>query len=126
MCEDIMHSIVDQYKCMGSAKLYGYRRLCLSNEHYPGIIQSDNFEVQGIVYNLPQHESLQKLDYFEGDMYQRTMVSVELDGGDRLQVFTYVIKDHYQHVLEQKDWDFEIFRKHHKTAFVTGYSGFTS
>ena len=124
MCEDILQTIVDQHECLGTTRLQGFRRLCIRNEHYPGIIQASDYEVQGIVYNLPQQDSLHKLDYFEGDMYQRIPVSVELDNGDCLQAFTYVIKDHYRHMLEQKDWDFEVFKKHYKSAFITTYSGF--
>jgi gamma-glutamylcyclotransferase (GGCT)/AIG2-like uncharacterized protein YtfP len=124
ICEDIMGSVAGPCESLGEASLRDHRRLEVTGEHYPGMIPAPGFSVLGRVYGGISDAGLDRLDRFEGDMYQRCEVEVELADGTRLVVFTYLIRDACRHRLASREWHLEAFLERGKRAFTASYLGF--
>jgi len=62
---------------------------------YPALVLSPQQEwIEGFIFSsnkLPQH--WEQLDQFEGEEYQRTLVSVTLENNQSKQVYAYLLKE---------------------------------
>lgn len=117
MCRDIIEALAGPCCEASDAVLRDYRRLAVKNERYPGIIYAEGFTVSGVVYSGIPEEGMRRLDNFEGEMYERTLVEVDLAGGVPKKVFTYVVKDQFRGLLDSEDWNFEEFLETGKEIF---------
>jgi len=68
----------------------------------------------------------ERLDSFEGEMYARRTVSIEMDCGGRLTAETYIVRQEYVDNLEEVEWDFSEFLSSGKSKFRAGYVGYHS
>ena len=124
MCEDIFEKVAGIVPVARKGTLSDFRRFSIKNERYPGVICQRDFQVEGLVYeDIPEH-SWDLLDRFEGDMYHRWKVEIDLENGKKTEAFVYVVKPEYTHLMETFDWSFDRFVTTGKTQFVEGYSGF--
>lgn len=125
MCEDVMRSVAGVLPRSSNAWLRGYRRFEVRGEHYPGMVAAEGCVVNGVVYHdLPQ-ESWARLDAFEGNMYLRRIVDVQLESGAWAKASAYVVQKEWSHLLGERDWDFDRFKQSGKTAFIDNYRGFS-
>jgi len=126
MCEDILEEVAGCRPAFMSGRLREFIRRKVKNEHYPAICPKEKGLVAGVVYlNVPA-ASWQRLDRFEGDMYERRSVEVEFDFGTVLPAQTYVIKPAYEDLLEAFDWSYETFLRIDKKSFRKHYRGYRS
>ena len=109
---------------LSTAVLRDYRRLAVRQQHYPGMIKAPGHVVEGVVYGNISDAGLARLDRFEGEMYARRRVEVELTDGSRQAVYSYVIKPAFEHQLEYRDWHFDEFLRRGKQAFTANYLGY--
>jgi gamma-glutamylcyclotransferase (GGCT)/AIG2-like uncharacterized protein YtfP len=124
MCEDIMKRVSGVSRPAFPAILKQYRRHCIKGEHYPGIQQNHLCHVKGVIYqDLPESAWL-RLDRFEGDMYRRVQLDIQLDDGSIAGADTYIVRDEFLGLLQDKDWDYELFLVKGKQLFLQGYSGY--
>lgn len=103
------------------AILHGYIRRRVKFADYPGITEDAEHTVFGMFAEGLTKANLDKLDYFEGAEYERRTVKVKLlekvgdvhgegnvEGEEReAQVYVFLLEQH----LEQKEWDFEEFKR---------------
>lgn len=106
------------------ATLHGYRRFLVKDEHYPGVVAQAGGLVSGIVYHGLGAESWQRLDRFEGEMYERRPVSVRYSDGREAMVDCYLFRPEFAHRLSSTEWDFAAFLQKGKSLFQHQYSGF--
>jgi gamma-glutamylcyclotransferase (GGCT)/AIG2-like uncharacterized protein YtfP len=124
MCADIMTAVEGCTCASMPASLRGFRRRPVRGETYPGIMPEQGAAVPGVVYfDLPDG-AWARLDAFEGEMYQRTRVTVALDDGRELRAHAYVFRPAYATRLGTGDWDFETFLAQGKAQFMNRYLGF--
>lgn len=103
------------------AILHGYCRRRVRSADYPGMTEEAGHSVRGaVVTGLTKH-NLDKLDYFEGSSYDRRVVRPKLltqvgndkgEGnveGEQVITESYIFLD--QKSLEDKEWDFQEFRR---------------
>ena len=127
MCADIMHAVSGCHELCGSAGLlHGHCRLCVRGEHYPGMVPRPGASVQGVVYHAVSADAWARLDRFEGDMYVRTGVEVELADATILRVQTYLVRPELSGLLEDRVWKLEDFLRHGKADFESAYAGYTA
>jgi gamma-glutamylcyclotransferase (GGCT)/AIG2-like uncharacterized protein YtfP len=124
MCDDIMRAVSGRTYSGEIAILRGYRRLRVRGEHYPGLAEDTGASVDGVLYQRLPGPAWERLDRFEGPMYQRRCVSVELADGRSLLAQTYVVRPEYTWLLEDSEWDFRSFLRQGKARFVAGYAGY--
>jgi gamma-glutamylcyclotransferase (GGCT)/AIG2-like uncharacterized protein YtfP len=126
MCEDIMQEVSGCLPEHRRGVLKGYVRLRVRDHVYPGLLQREANRVDGVVYlNVPA-SAWERLDRFEGEMYARRTVSIEMDSGGRLTAETYIVRPEYVDSLEEAEWDFSEFLSSGKSKFRAGYVGYHS
>ena len=106
------------------AILRGYARFTVKGESYPGIIPASDAVTEGVVYFDVDESSLERLDVFEGDLYQRTPILAEIKGEEMISAEAYVIKSRFSGYLSSKEWNAKEFAQKHLKAFLETYSGF--
>jgi gamma-glutamylcyclotransferase (GGCT)/AIG2-like uncharacterized protein YtfP len=114
MCGSILEEIIQCSLTGCPGLLSGYCRRLLRDKAYPGIVPNKGEKVQGIVYGNVSAAAWTQLDDFEGEMYVRSMVPVELDNGLMVKAFTYILKPQYAHLLTDAGWDYSLFLKNKK------------
>jgi len=86
------------------AILYGFKRMCIKGADYPGIVPAKSSAVNGLLYqNIPPF-AWKRLDEYEGRIYKRQLVEVELDRSCFVEAYVYVVKREFYYLLEDKPW----------------------
>ena len=124
MCEDIMAEVSGCRLSFATGRLKGYCRRSVKGEPFPGLIPDATGIVDGIVYRGVPDPAWVRLDRFEGEMYLRREVRVELSDGNVISAATYIVHPEYLNHLDASDWDFEVFLRNDKTRFQKGYRGY--
>jgi gamma-glutamylcyclotransferase (GGCT)/AIG2-like uncharacterized protein YtfP len=107
------------------AQLFGYRRLGVVGEVYPGIIPGEGI-VEGVVRLDVTRGDIEILDKFEAECYRRIDVVVNDNNHNGMLVSTYVIRESYKHILENSAWDVDRFKRYGLDKFLSGYRGFNT
>jgi len=124
MVHRIMHSVSGIDQSGAPALLSGYRRRLLHGEVYPAIRPHPRDSVAGMLYTRLGRSAWQRLDRFEGELYQRETVMVELPDKQRIQAQTYVLKPQYHGLMTPDTWSLEWFLQSGHASFVSEYRGF--
>jgi len=120
---EVMYAVTARKFRFEKAILKGYARFRVKGESYPGIIPVTDAMTEGIIYLDVDEWSLERLDEFEGDLYQRTPVRVETEEREIRDAETYVIKPEYRGCLSSKKWNVTEFSQKHLKAFLETYQG---
>jgi len=126
MCDDIMQEVSGLHPSHVVGILRGYSRRCVKGEHYPALVQDADGRVEGVVYRNVPNAAWHRLDRFEGGMYTRESVEIELSDGTTLPAATYVVRAEFLNHLDQSDWDFTDFLRNGKARFQNHYKGYQS
>jgi len=124
MCEDIMVEVSGCHLSHVPGILKGYSRRSVRGEHYPAIVPDNESIVEGVVYRNVPNSVWDRLDRFEGKMYERHHVVVELKNRKTLAAETYVIHPAHLNLLDQSDGDFDDFIRNGKASFQRHYKGY--
>lgn len=124
MIPEVMYAVSTREFRFKDAILRGYARFTVKEESYPGIVPVADAVTEGVIYFDVDESSLERLDAFEGDLYQRTPVRVETEKDEILNAETYVIRPEYRGYLSSKEWNVKEFTHKHLEAFLETYQGF--
>ncbi|MGA8181003.1 MAG: gamma-glutamylcyclotransferase family protein [Desulfobacterales bacterium] len=124
MISSVMYAVTACQFRFVDAVISGYARYTVKGESYPGIIPSPEAVTEGIVYLDVDELSLEWLDAFEGDLYQRTPILAETEKGKIFNAETYTIKPEYRNCLSLKKWNAAEFARKDLESFLKTYSGF--
>jgi len=108
------------------AILHDHCRHRVKSADYPAVVPEKGHSVKGIYATGLTDANLDKLDYFEGSEYERVTAQVELqhssDGTEAVPAFkdasVYIFLRLEQ--LEQREWDFEEFRRDKMALWTRG------
>ncbi len=112
------------------ASLPGYFRRGLLERTYPGVAPGvapgtapgltpgSDEQTPGLLYREVDAETLACLDVFESDIYDRLVLDVVTDAGDRVQAWVYVVAPPHRHRLSDQPWDPDAFLREHGEAFI--------
>ena len=126
MCEEIMYEVSGCHLLHESGILREYRRRSVIGENYPAIFPDKDAIVDGLIYRNVPSSAWDRLDRFEGEMYERHHVTIELKDRSILSAETYIIHPAYLNRLAQSDWAFDEFLRSGKTSFQRNYKGYQS
>jgi gamma-glutamylcyclotransferase (GGCT)/AIG2-like uncharacterized protein YtfP len=124
MIPSVMVAVTGRHFRSQKAILRDYARFTVKRESYPGIIPVTDAITEGIIYFNVDEFSLEQLDTFEGDLYQRTRIRVETEEKEMQNAEAYVIQSKYLGYLSLKEWDVNEFIKKDLEMFLMTYSGF--
>ncbi|UCF81927.1 MAG: gamma-glutamylcyclotransferase [Desulfobacteraceae bacterium] len=126
MCEDIMGEVSGYRLSYVPGTLRGFSRRSVKGEHYPALVPHKEGRVEGVVYRNVPGSAWERLDRFEGEMYARQLVQIDLNNGATLLAATYVVQPEFLGHLDQSDWDFADFLRNGKASFQRHYKGYQS
>jgi gamma-glutamylcyclotransferase (GGCT)/AIG2-like uncharacterized protein YtfP len=126
MCADIMHDVAGCTPLHTHGVLRDYRRYAIRGEVYPAIIASGGGLVEGVVYHHIPDSAWLRLDGFEGEMYERTLVNVVLADGRTERAYAYIMRPEFAERLDSTEWDLESFLRTGKNRFETDYPGYSA
>ena len=124
MCEEIMLAVSGRRLTGIHCLLRDYERATIQGEVYPGIVARPGKVVEGVLYSDVPEAAWERLDIFEGEMYQRSVIRVELEDGTLREAQAYVLKPEFEHRLSASPWSLEEFLRSGKERFEAQYLGF--
>jgi gamma-glutamylcyclotransferase (GGCT)/AIG2-like uncharacterized protein YtfP len=95
-------------------------------EHYPALVPDNKGRVEGMGYFDVPEPAWERLDRFEGEMYERWPVEIELNNGVTLVAATYIVQSEFMGCVDQVDWEFADFLRNGKAIFQKQYKGYRS
>jgi gamma-glutamylcyclotransferase (GGCT)/AIG2-like uncharacterized protein YtfP len=99
------------------ARLPGYSRFRIHDRVYPAIIPEPGGDVAGILYPGLAASELERLDHYEGEIYERCELSV-LVAGQSLPACTYVLRPEHRHRLSGEPWNLAQFEREHLASYL--------
>ncbi|MFE8070515.1 gamma-glutamylcyclotransferase family protein [Marinobacteraceae bacterium S3BR75-40.1] len=101
-----------------AARLDGYRCARVIGEPYPAIVPDSGAVTHGTLVPLQRPQSLSALDAYEGPLYQRQRLNVEVDGRS-VVAWVYVLKPAYRQRLGGEPWSLETFQRRWASLYCT-------
>jgi gamma-glutamylcyclotransferase (GGCT)/AIG2-like uncharacterized protein YtfP len=89
------------------AVLSGYRRTKVKDADYPAIVKNPDSEVEGILLEDVDEQTIEILSFFEGDEYKTQHVEV-FSGNRKIPALTFVWANRKK-LLPDEDWDLTEF-----------------
>ena len=123
---EVMRKVVGRDFKADGAELNGYARFRIKDESYPGLIPFPDISTDGVVYFDVDDATVERLDRFEGDMYERVDVTVLTEDNGWVDAETYVLRPRARKRLSAEPWDEYEFGKHHLAEFMRTYAGFAA
>jgi len=124
MIPEVMVAVTTRKFPSIDAILKGYARFTIKGESYPGITPEPGAITEGIIYFDVDERSLERLDAFEGDLYQRIEIMAETKEKKILSADAYVIKPKFRSYLSSQEWNMKEFAQKHLKTFLETYTGF--
>ncbi len=107
------------------ARLRGFTRRKVRDDVYPVIFKSHDGEcVDGQIYLNVGAEDLKRLDFFEGDFYDRQSHTIIVAGYEKVAAEVYVLREDYMYMTDNVGWDPQRFAEEGLSAFLGHYKGF--
>lgn len=116
---EVMQAVTGRVFATEHACLDGYRCRLLRRRVYPGMIRAANDSTRGLLHYDVDAQSLARVDAFEGGYYRRETIIAVREDGSEVSAFAYVIVDSLQHLLGDRDWDEEEFRRRHLNRYLS-------
>ncbi|MDY0357237.1 MAG: gamma-glutamylcyclotransferase family protein [Sedimentisphaerales bacterium] len=124
MFESVWRRLVRGTYASRPARLHGFARRKVRDDVYPVIFRTHDAEwVDGLVYLDLGAEDLKRLDFFEGEFYDRQSQTV-VAGRETITADAYVLRDEYLHMTDHAPWDPQWFGREGLAAFLGRYKGF--
>ena len=126
MVPSVMRAVTGRDFTRQAARLRDYARFRVKDALYPGIIAKRQAVIDGVLYVDLDHPAIERLDMFEGGLYQRNLVRVETNSGALINADTYVVKPSYRYRLTSTPWSQAEFEQKYLHEFLARYPGFRS
>ncbi|MFY0651281.1 MAG: gamma-glutamylcyclotransferase [Cyclobacteriaceae bacterium] len=117
MNPDVYRAVTGKELIAEDARLEGYQIYTLKERVYPGIMPSPSASVMGFFKKIVESE-LDRLDWFEGNEYERRIVKIIDHKEHKLASWVYVLKEECQDILDGEGWDYEFFASNHLKDYL--------
>lgn len=95
------------------AALAGFRRRLVRGAVYPAVVPAAGERIEGVLWAGLDRAALARIDRFEGSLYERPELSVELAQGERCAAYVYVLRPEQLALATDAPWDETEFRARH-------------
>jgi gamma-glutamylcyclotransferase (GGCT)/AIG2-like uncharacterized protein YtfP len=85
--------------------LSGFARFRVSGEPYPALVPAPSACTAGVVYTAVDAASLELLDGFEGDLYERRPVHVRVTAGGHISAYAYIVSADRVGRISAEPWE---------------------
>ena len=123
----VMTAVTGQRVSSQPAELHGYRRFCVQDAVYPGLVAQPTAVTQGVLYCNLEADTFARLDTFEDGMYDRRSLAVEVDprppGRRSRSAEVYVTRSSERARLSPEQWDPDRFRRWHLDTYLQRCAG---
>jgi gamma-glutamylcyclotransferase (GGCT)/AIG2-like uncharacterized protein YtfP len=113
----IFAAIVGRELAPRPARLRGYARYRIADRPYPAIVEAPGDEVDGLVYLGLEASEIDRLDIYEGDLYERRELRVWVGAGS-IDAASYVLRPEHAHRLSRERWDLARFEQDHLASYL--------
>jgi len=114
----VMQAVTGQTIEYDKAILHRYARYKIKGHVFPGIIETENQSVEGILYKDVDKVILQRLNVFESYIYYQKEVMVNLANHKHVPAYAYVIAPEFEDRLTGQAWELEEFTQFHLEKYV--------
>lgn len=108
MFPEIREKLTGKVFKISPAVLPGYRRTKVKDADYPAIVKNPDSEVEGILLEDVDEQTIEILSFFEGDEYKTHHVEV-FSGNRKIPALTFVWANR-EKLLPDEDWDITEFK----------------
>jgi gamma-glutamylcyclotransferase (GGCT)/AIG2-like uncharacterized protein YtfP len=115
---EVMEAVAGRAFVSLAARLAGYGRVCVRGAVYPGARADATATIDGVLYLDVGRDALERLDRFEGELYERCPVRVLLEDRSTCAAQVYVVPAAMEDRLERTPWDLEGFRRDHLASYL--------
>jgi gamma-glutamylcyclotransferase (GGCT)/AIG2-like uncharacterized protein YtfP len=112
----VIQSVVGRVPTSRPATILGYRRLEVTGESFPGLIEGDGASIEGLLYFDLAKNEWERLTAFEDDFYDLAEVTV-ISAQETVHALAYIVPPARKSILSEKAWDPEDFRRNHLVQF---------
>ena len=118
---EILAQVVGRSWPSSPALLNGYARYRVNDKPYPAIVEQPGAQVQGSLYSGVSQPELERLDEYEGELYQRCALRVWV-GTQAVDAFTYLLRGEYRALLSVELWELADFEREHLASYLSRIS----
>jgi gamma-glutamylcyclotransferase (GGCT)/AIG2-like uncharacterized protein YtfP len=118
---EILAQVVGRSWPGSRAELVGYRRYPLRGKPYPAIVEEESARVVGLLYPGVSPLELDLLDRYEGELYERRLVTVNV-GPLPEPAFVYVLGKRNAEQLAAGEWDLGRFARDQLPSYLAQVS----
>lgn len=125
---EVLQRVLGRVPEMTSARLLEHRRGRITGEHYPAVIAAPGHHVDGYVLFGVSDAEWRLLDVYEGELYERKLVSITFDGNNADsggidgttvgRANTYVLAAHAGARFDPTAWSLAEFVERHLADFL--------
>nr|WP_067298696.1 gamma-glutamylcyclotransferase family protein [Marinobacterium profundum] len=103
-----------------SATLKEYVCYQVRGKAFPAIVPDSGQQTLGRLYQAIDQDALERLDFYEGSLYLRCQVKVQMPDGTKLDAWTYVFTPEACVQLTDQPWQLDYFVERQLTQFLHG------
>jgi gamma-glutamylcyclotransferase (GGCT)/AIG2-like uncharacterized protein YtfP len=122
---EVMEALLGRTVPSAPARLAGFACYRVRGAVFPAALESSGREIRGRLYRGLDPPTLALLDRFEGDLYQRRRLTVELGGGESA-AWVYLLAADRSGLLTDEPWSLAEFVQLHLLAYLRGCRAFRS
>ena len=115
----IMNALTGKQFEMESATAPDYRRFRIKGQVYPGLLRQVGGVTPGRLYFDVDDRSMELIDQFEDDVYDRIGLQVKKTDGSLVRAEAYVIPPARSDLLSSEPWDPDAFWRESGDAYVS-------
>ena len=114
---DVLQAVTGQRRAGTPALLTGFRRFRVPGKPYPAIVADPTGTVPGLLIEGVSATELERLDYYEGELYERLELPVKTDTAEVLAL-SYVLGPAHLALVAQEPWDLQAFEREHLASYL--------
>ncbi len=116
--DEVMHAVTGRQFPHREAVLEGYSAYLVRGQMFPAIVPDPNGSTPGVLYDEVDPATLNLLDRFEGELYQRLRVGILDADGATIEAHAYSLGAGDRDKLTAEPWDPAGFSARHLARYL--------
>lgn len=121
---EVMEAVTGRALASAEARAKGFAKFLLKGRICPGMTAVKGATCSGRVYYHIDRRTLDILDAFEDEIYARERIEVEVEGGQFLQAYAYLIRPQDRECLTTIPWQPDEFMTTHLVRYLEACKAF--